>query len=146
MKISLCRFDAECNNMDFFQARAMFKNKLNRSWGQHIARGWASMLLNRLRDYVIPGFVLVQVRVQYFTLYCSPRILRPLRSQLWRSKRSVQLLPRPCPWSQPGGDWLFCFVFPEFLVSSCCFGLLSGLSPNSPFGARRKISILSKIT
>ena len=41
--------------MDFFQARAMFKNKLNRSWGQHIARGWASMLLSRLRDYVIPS-------------------------------------------------------------------------------------------
>jgi hypothetical protein len=47
--------------MDFFQARAMFKKKLNRSWGQHIARGWASVLLNRLRDYAI--------------LYCSPCIL-----------------------------------------------------------------------
>ena len=33
----------------------MCKNKLNRSWGQNIARGWASMLLDRLRDYVILG-------------------------------------------------------------------------------------------
>jgi len=33
----------------------MFKKKLNRSWGQHIARGWASVLLGRLRDYVIPS-------------------------------------------------------------------------------------------
>ena len=41
--------------MDFIQARAVLKNKLNRSWGQHIARGWDSMLLDRLRDYVAPG-------------------------------------------------------------------------------------------
>ena len=41
--------------MNFFQAREMLKNKLSRSWGQHIARGWASMLLGRLRDYVILG-------------------------------------------------------------------------------------------
>ena len=33
----------------------MSKNKLSRSWGQHVVRGWASMLLDRLRDYVIPG-------------------------------------------------------------------------------------------
>ena len=33
----------------------MFKNKLNRPWGQHIARGWASVLLDRPRDYVIPS-------------------------------------------------------------------------------------------
>ena len=45
----------EHHNMDFSQARAMFKNKLNRSWGQHIARGWASLLLDRLRDYFIPS-------------------------------------------------------------------------------------------
>jgi len=49
----LARKHTEQHNMDFFQARAMFKNKINRSWGQHIARGWASMLLDRLRDYVI---------------------------------------------------------------------------------------------
>ena len=40
--------------MDFYRARAMFKNKFSRSRGQRIARGWASMLLGRLRDYVIP--------------------------------------------------------------------------------------------
>ena len=51
----LARKHTEHHNMDFFQARAMFKNKLNRSWGQHIARGWASLLLDRLRDYVIPS-------------------------------------------------------------------------------------------
>ena len=49
----LARKHTEHHNVDFFQARAMFKNKINRSWGQHIARGWASMLLDRLRDYVV---------------------------------------------------------------------------------------------
>ena len=33
-------------------ARALFKRKLNREWGHHTARGWASLLLDRLRDYV----------------------------------------------------------------------------------------------
>ena len=40
--------------MDIFQARAMFNKKLSRSWGHHIARGWAFVLLDRLRDYVVP--------------------------------------------------------------------------------------------
>ena len=30
----------------------MFKRHLNREWGHHIARGWALLLLDRLRDYV----------------------------------------------------------------------------------------------
>ena len=47
------RKHVEHRNMDFSEACAMFKNKLNRSWGQHIARGWATMLLDRLRDYVV---------------------------------------------------------------------------------------------
>jgi len=50
----LARKHQEYQNMGFFQARSIFKSKLNRTWGQHIARGWASMLLDRLRDYVIP--------------------------------------------------------------------------------------------
>ena len=33
-------------------AAALFKRKLNREWGHHIARGWASLLLDRPRDYV----------------------------------------------------------------------------------------------
>ena len=34
---------------------------------------------------------------------------------------------------------MFCFLFPEFSSPPDCFGLLSaGLSPNSPFGARRE--------
>ena len=41
--------------MDFFHARAMFRNKFSRSWGQRIARGWTSVLLDRLRDYVTPA-------------------------------------------------------------------------------------------
>ena len=49
----LVRKHLEYNNMGFFQAREMFKNKLSQSWGQHIARDCASMLLDRLRDYVI---------------------------------------------------------------------------------------------
>jgi len=51
----LARKHLEYHNMDFFHARAMFRNKFSRSWGQRIARGWASMLLDRLRDYVIPA-------------------------------------------------------------------------------------------
>ena len=51
----LARKHLEYHNMEFFHARAMFRNKLSRSWGQRIARGWASMLLDRLRDYVIPA-------------------------------------------------------------------------------------------
>ena len=30
----------------------MFTRQLNREWGHHIARGWASLLLDRLRDFV----------------------------------------------------------------------------------------------
>ena len=51
----LARKHLEYHNMDFFHARAMFRNKFSRFWGQRIARGWASMLLDRLRDYVIPA-------------------------------------------------------------------------------------------
>ena len=40
------------HDMDIFQARIMLKDKLNRSWRQHIARGWASMLVDRLRDCI----------------------------------------------------------------------------------------------
>ena len=40
--------------MDFFQARVMLKDKLGRSWGKCIARGWTFILLDRLRDYVVP--------------------------------------------------------------------------------------------
>ena len=65
----LARKHTEHHNMDFFQARAMFKKKLNRSWGQHIARGWASMLLNRLRDYVIPSTPSCTARPAYSDHY-----------------------------------------------------------------------------
>ena len=51
----LARKHLEYHNMDFYHALAMFRNKFSRSWGQLIARGWASLLLDRLRDYVIPA-------------------------------------------------------------------------------------------
>ena len=31
----------------------MFKQKLARKWGHAIARGWATLLLDRLRDFVV---------------------------------------------------------------------------------------------
>ena len=34
------------------QAQGMFKRQLNREWGHHMARGWASLLHDRLRDFV----------------------------------------------------------------------------------------------
>jgi hypothetical protein len=37
---------------DFPRARAMFKKRINHEWGHHIARGWAALLLDRLRDYL----------------------------------------------------------------------------------------------
>ena len=33
-------------------ALGMFKRLLNREWGHHMARNWASLLLARLRDFV----------------------------------------------------------------------------------------------
>ena len=34
------------------QARGMFKRRLKRKWGNHIARGWASLLPVRLHGFV----------------------------------------------------------------------------------------------
>ena len=34
------------------QALGMFKRLLNREWGHHMARGWASLLIDRLFDFV----------------------------------------------------------------------------------------------
>ena len=57
--------------MEFFHARAMFRNKLSRSWGQRIARGWASMLLDRLRDYVIPASNVRHTYSDYYGPYSN---------------------------------------------------------------------------
>ena len=40
-------------NIGFSEAKAMFKQKLARKWGHAIARGWATLLLDRLRDFVV---------------------------------------------------------------------------------------------
>jgi len=40
-------------NTGFSEAKAMFKQKLARKWGHAIARGWATLLLDRLRDIVV---------------------------------------------------------------------------------------------
>ena len=34
------------------QALGLFRHQLNRKWGHTIARGWARLILDRLRDYV----------------------------------------------------------------------------------------------
>ena len=48
----LAQKHCEYYSMDFPRAKAMFKQRINREWGHHIARGWATLLLDRLRDYV----------------------------------------------------------------------------------------------
>jgi hypothetical protein len=48
----LAQKHGEYYSMDFPRAKAMFKQRINREWGHHIARGWATLLLDRLRDYV----------------------------------------------------------------------------------------------
>jgi len=40
-------------NIGFSEAKAMFKHKLARKWDHAIARGWATLLLGRLRDFVV---------------------------------------------------------------------------------------------
>ena len=35
------------------EAKALFRQKLARKWGHAIARGWATLLLDRLRDFVV---------------------------------------------------------------------------------------------
>jgi hypothetical protein len=48
----LARKHVEHHSMPMPQARGMFKKQLNREWGHHIARGWATLLLDRVRDFV----------------------------------------------------------------------------------------------
>ena len=40
-------------NIGFSEAKALFRQKLARKWGHAIARGWATLLLDRLRDFVV---------------------------------------------------------------------------------------------
>jgi len=39
-------------NICFSEAKALFRQKLTRKWGHAISRGWATLLLDRLRDFV----------------------------------------------------------------------------------------------
>ena len=36
------------------QSFGLYKHQLNRKWGHIMARGWARLILNRLRDHVRP--------------------------------------------------------------------------------------------
>ena len=40
-------------NIGFSEAKVLFRQKLSRKWGHAIARGWATLLLDRLRDFVV---------------------------------------------------------------------------------------------
>ena len=40
-------------NIGFSEAKALFRQKLARKWGHTIARGWATLLLDRLRVFVV---------------------------------------------------------------------------------------------
>ena len=49
----LARKHAAIYDIGFPEAKAMFKQKLARKWGHTIARGWATLILDRLRDFVV---------------------------------------------------------------------------------------------
>jgi len=40
-------------NIGISEATALFRQKLARKWGHAIARGWATLLLDRQRDFVV---------------------------------------------------------------------------------------------
>jgi len=40
-------------HIGFSEAKALFRQKLARRWGHAIARGWVTLLQNRLRDFVV---------------------------------------------------------------------------------------------
>ena len=40
-------------NIGFSEAKAFFRQKLARKWGHAIAQGWATLLLDRLRDFAV---------------------------------------------------------------------------------------------
>ena len=48
----LARKYVENHSIPLPQALSMFKRQLNREWGHRMARDWASLLLDRLRDFV----------------------------------------------------------------------------------------------
>jgi hypothetical protein len=53
----LCAHELAAKHVEHFrmtndQARCLFRHQLNRKWGHTIARGWARLILDRLRDYV----------------------------------------------------------------------------------------------
>ena len=50
--LGLTQSHCEYYSMDLPRAKAMFKQCINREWGHHVARRWAALLLDRLRDYV----------------------------------------------------------------------------------------------
>jgi len=41
------------NDIGFSEAKALFRQKLARKCGHAIARGWATLLLDRLRDFAV---------------------------------------------------------------------------------------------
>jgi len=49
----LARKHTAFDNTAFSEAKAMFKQKLARKWDHAIARGWATLLFDRLRDLVV---------------------------------------------------------------------------------------------
>ena len=40
-------------SIGFSEAKALFRHKLARKWGHAVVRGWATLLLGRLRDFVV---------------------------------------------------------------------------------------------
>ena len=53
----LCAHELAAKHVEYYrmtpgQANSLYRHQLNRKWGHTIARGWARLILDRLRDYV----------------------------------------------------------------------------------------------
>ena len=49
----MARKHMEFYNIGFSEAKALLRQKLTRKWGHAITRGWATLLLDRLKDFVV---------------------------------------------------------------------------------------------
>ena len=83
-------------NIGFSEAKAFFRRKLARKWVRAIARGWATLLLDCLRDIVIvPSSVGADTPLLSSTL--RARRSMPLRTAIITSMATQACVPEPEP-------------------------------------------------
>ena len=76
-------------SIGFSEAKALFRQKLVRRWGHAIARGWATLLLDRLRDFVVTP----PLRAETLLLSCTLRAWRSV--PLWTATITT-MVTRAC--------------------------------------------------